>query len=70
MHKKYIGVHKRRTSGRMYFRVSFSYKGTKHEFGHYTDEKECAKAYDMLVIKMGYDRKTNFFKKKLQDNQI
>jgi len=62
--KKYIGVHRGRTSGRRFFRVEFSHKGTKYSFGSYQDDKECAKAYDLFVIKNGFDRPTNFFKKK------
>lgn len=65
MDKKYIGVQKGKASGKGFFRVSFFHEGVKHEFGYYDNEKEGAKAYDLYVLRRGYDRKTNFIKKKL-----
>lgn len=61
---KYIGVAKRKDKGgRNFFSIRFTYKNVRHEFGRYEDARECAKAYDLFVIKKQMDRKTNFFKK-------
>lgn len=61
--KKYIGIRRRRNAGRLVWVVSFSHKSIRYEFGQYKNEIECAKAYDLFVIKKGLDRKTNFLKK-------
>lgn len=62
---KYIGVRKARRQGRVFFNVAFTHLGVRYCFGYHDNEKDCAKAYDLFVIKMKFDRKTNFFKKKL-----
>ena len=63
---KYLGIRKvKQRVGKPHFRVAFNHNGVRHEFGRYLDEKECAKAYDLYVIKKGIDRPTNFLKKKL-----
>lgn len=62
---QYRGVYRATRNGRTYFRVRLTHKGVRHEFGNYKDEKECAKAYDLYVIKNNLPNKTNFFKKKL-----
>lgn len=61
--KKYIGIRRRRNSGRLVWIVSFSHKSIRYEFGQYKDQRECARAYDLFVLKNGLDRETNFFKK-------
>ena len=62
----YIGVRRHKDwIGRHYFMVRFAHNNIRYEFGRYEDPKECAKAYDLFVIKNGFDRETNFFKKKL-----
>jgi hypothetical protein len=70
MIKKYIGVHRAKSAGRKFYRVAFIHNGVRHEFGNFIDEKECARAYDLHVIRKGLDRKTNFFKKKLSAKEI
>ena len=65
MDRKYKGVYKRRRSGRTFFAVRLYHKGERYEFGHYSNEKDCAKAYDLFVIKNNLPKKTNFFKKVL-----
>lgn len=63
---KYIGVKKKKNRGNRYkFVVDLTIKGERHYFGNYDDPKEAAKAYDLLVIRKGLDRPTNFIKKKL-----
>ena len=65
---KYIGVQKinKQTGKReLRYRVHFQHEHKVYQFGNYTDAKECAKAYDLFVIKSSIDRPTNFFKKKL-----
>jgi hypothetical protein len=65
MEKKYKGVYKKKWHGRTYYSVRFYVDGERFEFGNYSTEKECAKAYDLFVIKNNLPRKTNFFKKVL-----
>lgn len=63
---KYIGVYKRKDrTYREHFAVRFCHKSIKYEFGHYKTAEDCARAYDLFVIRKGLDRKTNFFKKKV-----
>jgi hypothetical protein len=63
---KYIGVYERRNmTYRKIFSVRFSHNSIKYEFGSYKTAEECARAYDLFVIRKGLDRKTNFFKKKI-----
>lgn len=62
---RYKGVVKKRRNGRWIFMISFQHNNVIYQFGSYDDEKECAKAYDMFVIKKQLKRETNFFKKKL-----
>lgn len=64
--KKYTGVYKVRSHGKIRFRVRLiKDNGRPHTFGFYKDEKECAKAYDLYVVRKNLQRRTNFFKKKL-----
>lgn len=64
--KKYTGVHEVRNHGKIRFRVRVvKENGRSHTFGWYRDEVECAKAYDLFVIRKNLPHKTNFFKKKL-----
>tara|TARA_R110000744_G_scaffold17140_1_gene46762 strand:+ start:2359 stop:2556 length:198 start_codon:yes stop_codon:yes gene_type:complete len=62
---KYIGVRKARRGGREFYNVTFKHLGINYCFGYHDNEKDCAKAYDLFVIKKGLNRKTNFLKKKL-----
>ncbi len=63
---KYIGVYKRKDrTYREHFSVRFSHNSIRYEFGHYKTAEDCARAYDLFVIRKGLDRKTNFFKKKV-----
>ncbi len=63
---KYIGVKKKKDRTNRYkYSVSFSVDGVRYNLGHYDDPKEAAKAYDLLVIRKGLNRPTNFLKKKL-----
>jgi len=62
---KYKGVSIARRNGRKYYRVKLYHEGERYEFGNYEDKKECAKAYDLFVIKNNLPKKTNFFKKKV-----
>tara|TARA_R110001606_G_C15202764_1_gene631891 strand:+ start:464 stop:661 length:198 start_codon:yes stop_codon:yes gene_type:complete len=62
---KYIGVRKARRQGKQFFNVSFTHLGVRYCFGYHDNAIDCAKAYDLFVIKKQLDRKTNFFKKKL-----
>jgi len=63
---KYIGVKRKKNRGNRYkFVVDISIDGVRYFFGNYDDPKEAAKAYDLLVIRKGLDKPTNFFKKKL-----
>jgi len=62
---EYIGTRKKRLAGRIGFMVSFSHKSNRYDWGFYKTEKEAAKAYDLFVIRKGFKRKTNFFKKSL-----
>ena len=62
---KYRGVYRKNSAGRKVFRVRFHHEGKRYEFGHYKDERECARAYDLYVIKNNLPKKTNFFKKKV-----
>lgn len=61
---KYIGIREKRRSGRIVWSISFRHDSVLYEFGHYKDPKECAKAYDLFVIKKQLNMETNFFKKK------
>ena len=61
----YIGVKRHRDwTGRYCFMVRFAHNNVRYEFGRYKDAKECAKAYDLFVIKNGFKLETNFFKKR------
>lgn len=62
---KYRGVYRAISAGRKVFRVRFDYNGKRYDFGHYKDEKECAKAYDLFIIRNNFNKETNFFKKKV-----
>lgn len=61
---KYRGVYRDKVSGRDFFRVRFDHEGKSYSFGYYKDEKECAKAYDLFVIRNNLSKETNFLKKK------
>ncbi|MGA1703066.1 MAG: hypothetical protein ACO393_05995 [Methylophilaceae bacterium] len=62
---KYIGVKiSSPWAGRRAYGVSFQHDNVIYSFGRYKDPKECAKAYDLFVIRKGLKRETNFFKKK------
>ena len=65
MDKKYIGVIKKRVSGRILFEGRFTLNKKRHTYGFFKDPKECAKAHDMYVLRNRINRETNFFKKKL-----
>lgn len=64
--KKYVGVQKARDrNGRKKYSARFVYKGVVHYSGMYDTEREAARAHDLKVLKLGIDKRTNFFKKKL-----
>jgi hypothetical protein len=66
MEKKYIGVRYKYIWGnRRAYTVQFQHNNVLYSFGQYDTPKECAKAYDLFVIKNKIDRETNFFKKKV-----
>ena len=62
---RYRGVHLKRTFGRLSWCAQVTVKNQTIYLGSYDDEIGAAKAYDMYVIRMGLNRQTNFFKKKL-----
>lgn len=60
----YKGVRRRKDiNGRLVFSVQFYFNGKTHSFGFYKTDKECAKAYDLYVIRKGFDLETNFYKR-------
>ena len=60
---KYKGIRKARNrGGRIVYRVRFSYNGKNYEFGEYNNEKDCARAYDLFILKNNIKRDTNFLK--------
>lgn len=67
MEEKYRGVRVNRQGGRISYRVRFMYKGAEYNWGGFKTPKDAAKSHDMFVITKGFDRKTNFIKKKLVD---
>jgi len=62
---KYRGVNKQIRGGKTVFRFQVVNNGVSKSMGWYKTAKECAKAYDLYVIKNNLPQKTNFFKKKL-----
>jgi|TARA_R110000772_G_scaffold58864_1_gene133408 hypothetical protein len=63
--KKYIGVTKRRKSGRVCFVSRVYHEGVVYSCGVFPTDEEAARAYDKAVMRLGLDKRMNFFKKKL-----
>lgn len=60
---KYRGVSMGSIFGRKAWKAQATVNGVSVYLGSYDDEKQAAKMYDMYVIKMNLNRKTNFLKK-------
>lgn len=61
---KYRGVHEKRQWGVKKYTAQVTVKGVVHYIGTYKTEIEAAKSFDLFVIRMNINRKTNFLKKK------
>lgn len=62
---KYRGVHVKNIWGKKKFTAQATVKGVTHYLGTYDDERQAAKSFDLFVIKMNLNRKTNILKKKV-----